>query len=148
MWGIIRVEVAVVVKVLGKTPCRFITVIFLLVVMICFYCRFCHCFVTPGNLHLHFFLQFSWQTDEGESVRADAPGTGCCVNPFGGRLTECSRSSRGGSRRMRWSEPFSVPFIFKAHNICVREGVFPQCDGGVKEMEVAEWMGGAGGGRG
>lgn len=95
-----------------------------------------------------FFLQFSRQTDEGESVRADAPGTGCCVNPFGGRLTECSRSSRGGSRRMRWSEPFSVPFIFKAHNICVREGVFPQCDGGVKEMEVAEWMGGAGGGRG
>lgn len=73
-------------------------------------------------------------------MRADAPGTGCCVNPFGGRLTECSRSSRGGSR-MRWSEPFSVPFIFKAHNICVREGVFPQCDGGVKEMEVAEWMG-------
>lgn len=43
---------------------------------------------------------------------------------------------------MRWSEPFSVPFIFKAHNICVREGVFPQCDGGVKEMEVAEWMDG------
>lgn len=97
-------------------------------------------------IFLAVFLADRW----GGSVRADAPGTGCCVNPFGGRLTECSRSSRGGSRRMRdgpslsRSHSFLKPTTF----VCVKVFFLSATVVWRRWRWPSGWMGGGGGGRG